>query len=114
MFRKKQTLVVAIMLILVLVLSGCGTQSTGSSSSGNQQTSSSGDTIKIGVPLPLTGSEATYGKDMLNAMQLAVDEINAKGGVNGKKLSLFLKTTALTRKWRLPLPINWFLPVSLQ
>lgn len=88
MFRKKQTLVVAIMLILVLVLSGCGTQSTGSSSSGNQQTSSSGDTIKIGVPLPLTGSEATYGKDMLNAMQLAVDEINAKGGVNGKKLSL--------------------------
>ena len=37
--------------------------------------------VKIGVLVPTTGSEATYGQDMANAVQIAMDEINAaKGG----------------------------------
>ncbi len=36
--------------------------------------------IKIGVLVPTTGSEATYGQDMANAVQIAMDELNAAGG----------------------------------
>ena len=39
--------------------------------------------LKIGIMVPTTGSEATYGKDMENAINLAADEINAAGGVLG-------------------------------
>lgn len=45
--------------------------------------------ITIGVLVPLSGSEAYYGKDMLNSYQLACDEINATGGVLGKQLILY-------------------------
>jgi branched-chain amino acid transport system substrate-binding protein len=72
----------------MMALIGCGTQSAGVASGQGDTQSAGGNAIKIGVPLPLTGSEATYGKDMLNAMNLAVDQINAKGGVLGKKLAI--------------------------
>ena len=46
------------------------------------------ETIKIGVPVPLTGGYSMAGKDILNGAQLAADDINAKGGVLGKKIEL--------------------------
>ncbi|HEX7683788.1 MAG TPA: branched-chain amino acid ABC transporter substrate-binding protein [Trinickia sp.] len=46
------------------------------------------ETIKIGVPVPLTGSYSTAGKDILNGAKLAADEINAHGGVLGKQIEL--------------------------
>lgn len=52
------------------------------------------DTIVIGVQVPTTGSEATYGKDMANAVTIAQDEINKKGGVLGKKLSMVVGDSA--------------------
>jgi branched-chain amino acid transport system substrate-binding protein len=42
--------------------------------------------IKIGIMLPTTGSEATYGVDMVNAIMMAAEDINAKGGVLGQKI----------------------------
>jgi len=46
--------------------------------------------ITIGVLVPLSGSEAYYGKDMLQSYKLACDEINAAGGVlGGRKLVLY-------------------------
>ena len=45
------------------------------------------DEIKIGIMVPVTGSEATYGKDMENAANLAVQEINAGGGVLGQQIT---------------------------
>ena len=50
--------------------------------------SSSGDTIKIGYVSPLTGDAATYGEPMYKAAQLAVDEINNNGGIDGKNIEL--------------------------
>lgn len=44
------------------------------------------ETIKIGAILPLTGSAAEWGVAMKNGMELAIDKINKKGGVNGKKI----------------------------
>ena len=47
-----------------------------------------GDTILIGHVASLTGEQATFGESTDNAIKLAIEEINAKGGVKGKKLSL--------------------------
>lgn len=46
------------------------------------------DTILIGVQVPTTGSEATYGQDMFNAAELAAEEINAEGGLLGREIEL--------------------------
>lgn len=42
--------------------------------------------IKLGVLAPLTGDAAAYGEPYLNVVKMALAEINAKGGVNGRML----------------------------
>ncbi|MFH1061161.1 MAG: ABC transporter substrate-binding protein [Pseudomonadota bacterium] len=49
------------------------------------------DTIKVGVVLPLTGSQAKFGEIEKNSFMLAMEEINAAGGVNGKKIELVIE-----------------------
>jgi branched-chain amino acid transport system substrate-binding protein len=46
------------------------------------------NTVKIGVILPLTGNQAAFGEALKNGYAIALDEINAKGGVLGKKVEL--------------------------
>jgi branched-chain amino acid transport system substrate-binding protein len=50
--------------------------------------SGSGDTIKVGEFASLTGKEATFGTSSHEGTLLAIEEINAAGGVLGKKLEL--------------------------
>ena len=45
-----------------------------------------GETFKIGGIGPMTGAAAVYGNAVMNAAQIAVDEINEAGGVNGAML----------------------------
>lgn len=47
--------------------------------------------IKIGAAEALTGPAAKYGLAIRNGLELAVDEINAGGGVNGRKITLVLE-----------------------
>src|ERR1039458_6110285 len=47
-----------------------------------------GDTIKVGEFASLTGSEATFGQSSHKGTQLAIDELNAAGGLLGKKIQL--------------------------
>src|SRR2546423_11778545 len=49
------------------------------------------ETIKIGVIQPLTGAFAASGNYVANGAKIAADEINAKGGVLGKKLELVIE-----------------------
>jgi len=49
------------------------------------------ETIKIGMTQPLTGAVAASGNYVANGAKIAVDVINAKGGVLGKKLELILE-----------------------
>jgi branched-chain amino acid transport system substrate-binding protein len=49
------------------------------------------ETIKIGLVQPLTGSVAYNGTTDVNGSKLALDEINAKGGVLGKKIELIIE-----------------------
>ena len=44
--------------------------------------------IRIGAVLPLTGSSAQYGIWIKEALELYKDEVNAKGGINGKHLAI--------------------------
>lgn len=53
-----------------------------------QQTS-----YKFGLAMPLTGGQATYGNDQVKAAEWAVEEINKKGGINGKKLEMIVLDT---------------------
>lgn len=50
-----------------------------------------GDTIKIGVAGAHSGDLASYGLPTVNAVKLVVDEVNAKGGINGKKVELLIE-----------------------
>ena len=56
------------------------------------------DTIKIGVAGPMTGSNASTGEQFLKGAQKAVADINAAGGVNGKKLELVVGDDACDPK----------------
>jgi branched-chain amino acid transport system substrate-binding protein len=49
------------------------------------------NTIKVGVILPISGQVSTYGIQCRDAIKLAFDEINAAGGVNGKKLEAIVE-----------------------
>ena len=79
MSLKKVLAAVLALTFLAACFTACGSKGTGSSSS-------DGKTLKIGSSGPLTGDAAAYGIAVKNGIQLAVDEINAAGGVNGMKL----------------------------
>jgi branched-chain amino acid transport system substrate-binding protein len=62
------------LLILAVAFTGC--------------TKKSDDTIKVGVYGPFTGGSAPMGVSMRNGVQVAIEEINAAGGVLGKKITM--------------------------
>ena len=66
-----------------LVLTGCSDGLAGGDSGG-----SSDGPIKLGMLAPFSGSEAAFGDYMKYGAQLAIDEINADGGVDGRELEL--------------------------
>src|SRR5437763_3817024 len=51
-------------------------------------TAGAADNIKIGFPMPLSGPTAVYGVPITKGAELAIADINAKGGVLGRKLEL--------------------------
>jgi len=56
------------------------------------------EVIKIGVIGPLTGEGATYGAAMKRGIDLAIEEINKGGGINGRKLKAFYEDDKLESK----------------
>src|SRR5579863_5245875 len=47
--------------------------------------------LKIGVAEALSGGAAQYGATIRNGLQLAAEEINASGGINGNRLTLVIE-----------------------
>ncbi|HOC29456.1 MAG TPA: ABC transporter substrate-binding protein [Treponemataceae bacterium] len=70
----------ALVFVSVAVLGGCAK----SDKAGKDAKS----TIKIGGIFPLSGAVAVYGTEARNGVQLAVEEINAAGGINGQTVQL--------------------------
>jgi branched-chain amino acid transport system substrate-binding protein len=52
------------------------------------------NTVKVGIVLPLTGPQARFGEIEEKSFNLALDEINASGGINGDKLELVMADDA--------------------
>ena len=50
-----------------------------------------GDKVRIGVFMSTTGTTANFGISSVNGIQLAADEINAAGGINGKQVELLIQ-----------------------
>lgn len=71
--------------IAALLLSACvnSTPTTTTETEGGES-----DTITIGAVMPLTGDAAAYGTPLQRVADLTVEEINANGGINGKKLAI--------------------------
>ena len=76
--KKALSLVLAASLALTS-LAACGGGS-------DEEQASNSDTFKIGGIGPTTGDAAAYGTAVQNGAQLAVDEINEAGGINGKQI----------------------------
>src|SRR5437899_2336123 len=51
--------------------------------------------IRIGFPLPLTGTFAAIAADLQKGAQLAMEELNAKGGVMGRKIEVLFRDDEL-------------------
>ena len=68
-----------------LLLAACGGEKAA-----EKPAAAEAETIKIGALGPLTGSVAIYGISATNGLKLAVDEINANGGILGKQIELNL------------------------
>jgi branched-chain amino acid transport system substrate-binding protein len=58
---------------------------------GTGTTTNNGDTIKVGVYGDLTGQTSSFGQSTKNGIELAVEEINNAGGVEGKKIQLIVE-----------------------
>lgn len=77
-------------LLATVVLGGCGSSNSGSSGSSG----SGGGTIKVGIVTPLSGLEAGLGKGMQDAATLWANQVNASGGLLGKKVQLLIQDDA--------------------
>ena len=97
---KKQLSMVVAAAMVAAALAGCGSSASDAGTenadtvtenadagttedAGESADAGSGGTFKIGGIGPVTGAAAVYGQAVKNAAQLAVDEINAAGGING-------------------------------
>ena len=81
---KKKVVAMFLAAVMALSLVACGSKSD----NGGSGNASGTETIKLGGVGPLTGGYANYGLSVQHGAELAVKEINAAGGVNGKQLEL--------------------------
>jgi branched-chain amino acid transport system substrate-binding protein len=65
------------------------------------------DTITFALSAPITGDYAEYGNNFKHSVEMAIDEINAKGGVLGKKLALSLGDSKGDPKESATLAMKW-------
>ncbi|MBQ1274282.1 MAG: ABC transporter substrate-binding protein, partial [Cellulosilyticum sp.] len=98
--RKGLTLV-AITAMCAMGFTGCGESQTTSGETNNNEVAdastegesegTSGEAYKIGGMGPLTGDYASYGTSVKQGAEIAINEINAAGGVNGHNLELIFE-----------------------
>ena len=76
MFKKTKRILggLVVMSMMALLTTGCGNTNS--------------NEIKIGANLEMTGNTATFGQSATNGAKLAIKQVNAKGGVLGKQITL--------------------------
>lgn len=76
--KTQNTLLLTIVMIAILIISGCATPND----------SKNKESIKIGGILSLTGAAASWGQAAKNGANMAVEDINLKGGILGKNIEI--------------------------
>lgn len=79
--------ILAVSVVFSIALTSCVQKGGDATTTSN----STGDTIKVGVYGDTTGATSSFGQSTKNGIQLAFDEINAAGGVGGKKLEMLFE-----------------------
>ena len=90
----KKQISFALAMLMALSLAACGgnaksskeTSGVASEAAGEKKADASGKVWKIGAQGPLTGGAAVYGNAVVNGAEIAVNEINANGGINGYQI----------------------------
>lgn len=83
---KKMVSLLLTAALAVGTLAGCGSADTGAKGDSGSESASNGSVFKIGGIGPTTGAAALYGLAVQRGAQIAVDEINEAGGINGVKI----------------------------
>jgi len=83
----RRNLLKLLTITLAAALVGCPPKNE-STATGDGNTANTGGDILIGEYGSLTGAQATFGQSTHNAIMMAIDEINANGGVNGRKIKV--------------------------
>ncbi len=82
---------VSILLVIAMcctLMAGCGAKEETPAATGDTPAAPAADAVfKIGTTGPLTGDAAIYGQSVVNGAQIAVDEINAAGGIGGVQIA---------------------------
>ena len=81
--------IIAVASLAALSLAACGAAPGGNSAA--SKGTEIGKTFKLGYDLELSGGVAAYGNAGKNGANLAVDEINKAGGINGKQITVISK-----------------------
>ena len=83
----KKILALVLACVMALSMFACGgntdVENTGDATNNNNEVVENAGTLKIGGIGPTTGGAAIYGTAVKNAIELAVNEVNANGGING-------------------------------
>lgn len=78
---------------MTLLFAGCALAVFAAGCSSSDKKAEDNGAIKVGVNMELTGGVSIYGQSSYNGIKLAVDEINAAGGINGKPVELVVYDT---------------------
>lgn len=84
--KLKKMLSVLLVSAVLVSMTACGGETESSSDGGEKASAGGSDTITIGASLPMTGSVALNGEMILEGIQMAVDECNEAGGIDGKEV----------------------------
>ena len=96
--------ILSILVLFVLIISACAVQQPAQAPSEQKMEDKAMEqkelqgSYKIGVMYPLSGDAAAYGIPIQKTTKYAADEINAKGGVNGRKLELIYEDSKCNPK----------------
>jgi branched-chain amino acid transport system substrate-binding protein len=86
---------VAVLIALAGVLTACGDEDSASDDPTTEaSTEWAGETIRIGSLFSTTGTGAAFGPQQLEGVELAIDEVNEAGGVNGAEIELVQRDDA--------------------
>lgn len=82
----------ALALVLALAVGGCG----GGAAGDDEDAASSEGPVKVALITDVTGAVALFGEANVNGVKMAVEELNAEGGVAGREIELLVKDSKAT------------------